>query len=43
MDEIYIRVKSQWKYLYGGVNNADQTIDFMLTAKRDATRRCVMM
>jgi len=40
MDEIYIRVKRQWKYLYGAVDTADQTIDFMLTAKREAARRC---
>lgn len=36
MDETYIKVKGQWKYLYRAVDNAGQTIDFLLTAKRDA-------
>jgi transposase-like protein len=36
MDETYIRVKGQWKYLYRAVDTDGQTIDFLLTAKRDA-------
>jgi transposase-like protein len=36
MDETYIKVKGQWKYLYRAVDSAGQTIDFLLTAKRDA-------
>lgn len=36
MDEIYINVKGQWKYLYRAVNTAGQTIDFLLTARREA-------
>lgn len=36
MDETYIKVKGQWKYRYRAVNTAGQTIDFLLTAKRDA-------
>jgi len=36
MDETYIKVKGQWKYLYRVVDTAGQTIDFLLTAKRDA-------
>ncbi|WP_145575117.1 IS6 family transposase [Yersinia mollaretii] len=36
MDETYIKVKDQWKYLYQAVDTADQTIDFLLTAKRNA-------
>ncbi|MGP2471655.1 IS6 family transposase [Yersinia sp. 2540 StPb PI] len=36
MDETYIKVKGQWKYLYRAVDNSGQTIDFLLTAKRDA-------
>ena len=36
MDETYINVKVQWKYLYRAVDTEGQTIDFLLTAKRDA-------
>ncbi|MCK7177126.1 IS6 family transposase [Enterobacter cloacae] len=37
MDEItYIKVKGHWKYLYLAVDNSGQTIDFLLTAVRDA-------
>jgi transposase-like protein len=36
MDETYIRVRGQWKYLYRAVDMEGQTIDFLLTARRDA-------
>ncbi|HGM6401967.1 TPA: IS6 family transposase [Serratia marcescens] len=36
MDETYIKIKGQWKYLYLEVDTAGHTIDFLLTAKRDA-------
>ncbi|MGE4686756.1 IS6 family transposase [Yersinia enterocolitica] len=36
MDETYIKVKGQWKYLYRAVDTSGQTIDFLLTARRDA-------
>ena len=36
MDETYIKVKGQSKYLYRAVDTSGQTIDFLLTAKRDA-------
>ena len=41
MDETYIKIKGQWKYLYRAVDKAGQTIDFLLTARRDkkAARR----
>ena len=41
MDETYIKVKGQWKYLYRAVDKAGKTIDFLLRAKRDkvAARR----
>ena len=41
MDETYIKVAGQWKYLYRGVDKVGDTVDFLLTAKRDkaAARR----
>ena len=35
MDETYIRVKGQWRYLYRAVDKTGQTIDFLLTEARD--------
>ena len=35
MNETYIKVNGQWKYLYRAVDKAGETIDFLLTAKRD--------
>jgi len=35
MDETYIRVKGEWKYLYRAVDRDGQTIDFLLTPHRD--------
>jgi putative transposase len=35
MDEIYIKVRGRWKYLYRALDTEGQTIDFLLTAKRD--------
>jgi transposase-like protein len=35
MDEMYIRVKGQWRYLYRAVDKTGQTIDFLLTEERD--------
>jgi len=41
MDETYIKVGGQWKYLYRAVDRAGATIDFVLRAHRDyaAARR----
>ena len=48
MDETYIKVKGAWKYLYRAVDKQGKTVDFLLTANRDAsqpgassTKRCV--
>ena len=35
MDETYIRVKGEWCYLYRAVDKDGNTIDFMLSKKRD--------
>ena len=41
MDETYIRVSCEWKYLYRAVDRAGHTIDFLLRAHRDvAAARC---
>lgn len=37
VDETYIKVKGQWKYLYRAVDSQGNTLDFLLRAKRDAT------
>jgi transposase-like protein len=36
VDETYIKVKGEWKYLYRAVDSEGNTLDFMLSAKRDA-------
>ena len=33
---MYVKVKGEWKYLYRAVDSSGQTLDFMLSAKRDA-------
>lgn len=41
MDETYIKVRGQWKYLYRAVDTDGHTVDFLLCARRDkvAARR----
>lgn len=41
MDETYVKVKGVWKYLYRAVGKDGNTVDYLLTAKRDkaAARR----
>ena len=36
VDETYVKVKGVWKYLYRAVDSAGNTLEFMLSAKRDA-------
>lgn len=36
VDETYIEVKGEWKYLYRAVDSTGNTLDFLLTARRDA-------
>ncbi len=36
VDETYIRVKGRWMYLYRAVDGRGATIDFLLSAARDA-------
>jgi transposase-like protein len=35
VDETYIKVKGVWKYLYRAVDSEGNTLDFLLSAKRD--------
>jgi putative transposase len=35
MDETYIKVNGQWKYLYRAVDKEGATVDFLLRAKRE--------
>jgi IS6 family transposase len=35
LDETYVKVGKEWKYLYRAVDSAGDTIEFMLSAKRD--------
>ena len=35
MDETYIKVKGQWTYLYRAIDKYGNTVDFMLSKRRD--------
>lgn len=35
LDETYIKIKGKWHYLYRAVDKENNTIDFLLTKKRD--------
>jgi transposase, IS6 family len=37
LDETYVKVGTAWKYLYRPVDSQGQTIEFMLSAKRDVS------
>jgi len=34
MDEIYIKVKGQWRYLYRAVDKTGNPVDFLLNKRR---------
>ena len=36
VDETYVKVKGPWRYLYRAIDSAGATIDFLLSARRDA-------
>jgi putative transposase len=35
MDETYIKLKGKWVYLYRAVDSQGDTLDFMLSERRD--------
>src|SRR3954453_12468239 len=35
IDEIYIKIRGQWRYLYRAIDKHGTPVDFLLTAKRD--------
>lgn len=37
LDETYVKVGTEWKYLYRAVDSAGDPIEFMLSAKRDVS------
>ena len=37
LDETYVKVGKEWKYLYRAIDSTGQTIEFMLSARRDVS------
>jgi transposase-like protein len=35
LDETYVKVGTEWKYLYRAIDSQGQTIEFRLSARRD--------
>src|SRR3954452_25377784 len=35
VDETYIKIRGQWRYLYRAIDKHGKSVDFLLTAKRD--------
>src|SRR5262245_57826752 len=43
MDEISVKIKGEWAYLYRAVDNEGRTIDFLLTPPRDRDAAAVFL
>jgi transposase-like protein len=43
VDETYVPVKGEWKYLYQAVDSQGHTLDFLLTTKRAAAAACLVL
>ncbi len=39
IEETYVKVRGQWRYLYRAIDKHGHAVDFLLTAKRDAEDR----
>jgi transposase-like protein len=37
LDETYVKIGTQWKYLYRAIDSTGQAIEFMLSARRDVS------
>jgi transposase-like protein len=37
VDETYVKIRGQWRYVYRAADRAGKTVDFRLSARRDAT------
>jgi transposase, IS6 family len=37
VDETYVKVRGEWRYLYRAIDKHDVPMDFLLTAKREPT------
>ena len=35
VDETYVRIRGEWRYLYRAIDKHGEAVDFLLTAKRD--------
>ncbi len=35
VDETYVRIRGEWRYLYRAIDNYGEAVDFLLTARRD--------